>query len=405
MKERILFLYLLFWMAISSFGALSVRAHEAAKPKLATEIKTQKTQPPKPVAKPSPKAEISPTELKFSGDLRLRWQGDFQADKDLASVNQFRLRLNATSRINKYIDFGSRFIAANPALPGSGDQALSDFFTRKTLSLDQVYISFKPQRHFNFTAGKFENPFLHTELIWDDDVSFEGLSQTLELNDPKSPSNLKLNAGEFVVNKNGVEEGSYLLGFQVAGRVGLVPPATLTVAAAVYDFSNEGQIYISRKEGALKPTIKNIKNETNRANADQSGYLSEFRNLDLIGKINYTVEKFPVDLTVDYVKNVEAKDENQGFWAILSLGDLKSAGNIKASYHVFQIQADAVVAAYNNFDFAATNVIGHGFIISYQPLRNTFIDLVAFFRKTNSSPEGKPNPMRTRSRAQISVKF
>lgn len=361
------------------------------------------------VTKSKPKAEMVSTDLKFSGDFRIRWQGDLQSNedlRDLKSAYQFRLRLSATNRINQYLDFGSRFVSGNPALMASGgDQAFSDFFIRKTISIDQIYMRYKPERRFEFLAGKFANPFLKTELVWDEDVPFEGLSQSIHLSDQKLPNSLSLKLGEFLLDKSGSEAGSYLLGFQVATRVGLTPPTTLTVAASMYDFINEDRIYISRKEGVLKPTIKDIKAETNRSNLGQSGYLSEFRVVDLIGKISYLVDKYPVELVVDYAQNIEAEDENRGFWTIVSLGDLKSVGNIKASYNFFLIQADAVVAAYNNFDFADTNVVGHGFVITYQPLKNTFLDLVAFFRKTNSAPEGQPTPLRTRARLQLSVTF
>ncbi len=133
--------------------------------------------------------------LTFSGDIRMRYEsiyGQFNtlANADnaliignvLSARHRFRLRarLSIRGQVSKEFDWGLRFGSGSFADVISNNQTLTDFFNRKPFGLDNAFIAYSPQRipGLRIQGGKFDVPWVRTELTVDNDVTPEGFSET-----------------------------------------------------------------------------------------------------------------------------------------------------------------------------------------------------------------------------------
>ncbi|HEY0083532.1 MAG TPA: putative porin, partial [Pyrinomonadaceae bacterium] len=133
--------------------------------------------------------------ITFSGDIRLRYEAIFgqlnaQANADnpallgneLGARHRLRLRARLALRgqIGKQFDWGLRFATGTPADLTSSNQTLTDFFNRKQFALDQAFISYRPAAlpGLRLQGGKFETPWLFTEMTFDADIQPEGINES-----------------------------------------------------------------------------------------------------------------------------------------------------------------------------------------------------------------------------------
>ena len=114
--------------------------------------------------------------ITFSGDIRLQYDSIFgqlnalpNADNpsivgnELSARNRFRLRarLAVRGRIGNEFDWGLRLATGSFPNPVSTNQILTDFYTRKPLAIDQLYIAWTPRRvpGLRLQGGKFDPPW------------------------------------------------------------------------------------------------------------------------------------------------------------------------------------------------------------------------------------------------------
>lgn len=130
--------------------------------------------PSPPATAPGAAADAS-SRLNFTGDLRLRSQGDFSDDARARRSGQVRGRVGATYSINDRVTLGARGVTGDPDDPNSTDVQMSNWDDDLQISLDLAYA----QIHFgdlNIYGGKLPQPFARTDLVWDSDVNPQGVS-------------------------------------------------------------------------------------------------------------------------------------------------------------------------------------------------------------------------------------
>ncbi|HYG11504.1 MAG TPA: putative porin, partial [Pyrinomonadaceae bacterium] len=140
-------------------------------------------------------ARQQPAPLTFSGDIRLRYETLFGQLNSLANAAnpailgnelsarhrmRLRARLAVRGQIGKQFDWGLRFATGTPADLTSSNQTLTDFFERKPFALDQAYITYRPAAlpGLRLQGGKFETPWLFTEMTLDADIQPEGINES-----------------------------------------------------------------------------------------------------------------------------------------------------------------------------------------------------------------------------------
>lgn len=149
--------------------------------------------------------------MSFSGDLRMQYDSLYGLlnnatnisdssinGNELSSRQRLRYRLrfavrgkiggdvfsgfyapNGDKRMEKEFDWGIRLVAGTLANPASPNPVLTDFFSRKPIGIDQVYVSWRPRPlpGLRIIAGKFESPWTHTDMTFDNDVQVEGVGE------------------------------------------------------------------------------------------------------------------------------------------------------------------------------------------------------------------------------------
>ncbi len=154
-----------------------------------------------------------------SGDIRVRVQGDYFPSGNAGgsnftnfnsintgspfnfgqnnpnfppslNVNQNRDRLRLRARLGAAVDLGGNFTAGLRLATGSDDSPVTENqtlggangqggnFGKYQVWLDRAFIRYEldggADDDFSVTLGRFDNPFLHTSMIWSDDLAFDG---------------------------------------------------------------------------------------------------------------------------------------------------------------------------------------------------------------------------------------
>jgi len=136
--------------------------------------------------------------IEIEGDLRTRFQADRFADGNAPAVsiadtnrnraltlqntteNRERLRVRARFGLVGTLDEnwsgGIRLSSGSLTDPVSANQTLGTYNTRFTVGLDRAYIRYRSGDSLNVIAGRFGNPWYGSELVWANDLSFDGVA-------------------------------------------------------------------------------------------------------------------------------------------------------------------------------------------------------------------------------------
>ncbi|MDR3508725.1 MAG: putative porin [Caulobacteraceae bacterium] len=147
--------------------------------------------------------------IQISGDVRVRSQSDLYSKNNTTDLINFAaLNANGPTDINSYTNPGgipfldtqrdrlnqlsirarldilatpSPWVSADIRLasgqsnsPVSTTQALGGGLTKKSIWLDRAYIDLHPAPWIGASAGRMPNPFFSTDLVYDDDLNFDG---------------------------------------------------------------------------------------------------------------------------------------------------------------------------------------------------------------------------------------
>jgi hypothetical protein len=316
--------------------------------------------------------------ITFSGDIRFRYEslyGQLNASANgadptvlgnpISSRQRFRVRARFGMRgqVGKEFDWGLRLASGTFADAISANQTLTDFYNRKPFGLDNAYIAWTPQKvpGLRIQAGKFEVPWLRTEMTIDNDLTPEGFHETYSRSfKNRTLKNITFVAWQlpflernsaFVRNSDGTvnvdasRRGGRdlaLYGAQLRGRFEPSPKVGITLSAADLYFSGtqhitpiqvfNGQLQlpvtITIPATATSPaqTVTGVATiprdllvagnanlglsvaSNNAVNRD--GRLSSGFNLvDLIGRLDLNHNpRWPVSLIFNYVRNTQARD-------------------------------------------------------------------------------------------------
>jgi hypothetical protein len=316
--------------------------------------------------------------ISFSGDIRLRYESQYGQSNalpngdnpailgnELSPRQRFRVRARLALRgqLGKEFGWGLRFATGSFADSISTNQTLTDFYNRKAFGLDQAFIAWTPERvpGLRLQGGKFDVPWMRTEMTIDNDLQVEGFSQTYSRDDKKSALRnftfvawqlpfLERNSG-FVRNANGTVNLSEsrragrdlaLYGAQVRALLQPTPKVALTLSAADLYFSGTQfispvqffgtqlqlpvtiQIPATSSSPAQTVTTQvsiprdllvagagnlGISTATNNAINRDGRLASGFNLVDLIGRLDLTHKaRLPVSLLLNFVVNTQTHD-------------------------------------------------------------------------------------------------
>jgi hypothetical protein len=367
-------------VAIASFGALC-GAHPAG-------AQTQSTD------------QAPPPNWIVSGDFRLRWERTSDQEPRTQSLildprhrTVVRFRSGVTRQFGNLMNFGVRFATGQRGDPNSTDITLGDFADRLEISVDRAFLELKHEGAF-LTGGKFANPFIATELVWDGDVNPQGVAGSIARSG-KHQVVPKLVGIFYIVDEDTINPDSYMAGGQ--GQLSFRPSSawSVTLASGYYDY-----------------TIKSLRHadagdtRSNRLNADSTGYISDFDLFDSVLTIDHRGfgERFPIRFVADYVKNLGADNEDEGYGVDLFVGRASAKGDMRFRYGYSRAETDAVLAAFSHDNTTlASNYRQHTASFDYQVRKDVQLNATWYvFSKLRSL---LPTDWITRLRLNAMVSF
>ena len=406
--------------------------------------------------------------FRVKGDLRLRYEGTYFADgndntggfPNFNSINtgspfdvsgtvfspqlnvdedrqRFRLRARLGAEIDLLDGFtGGMRIATgennSPTSPnqslGAANQGQGGNFSKYAIWLDRAFLKYETARDKDrwlaLTGGRFDNPFFSTEIIYDEDLGFDGfaLQGRYRLNDRIVPwasvGAFPIFNTDFNFSSNQPDKfdstDKYLYGAQLGADVKLAKNLNLKVGGAYYHFdgvegeqstpytplnsSDAGDTDNTRPSFAqkgntylpLRRIIPNANNNFGTTNQFQYfGLATKFQPLAITGRLDYNgFEPVQISLTGEYVKNLgfdrdrlEALGVNNRSevspggrpgryeggdtaWIVgLRAGSpaLQKRGDWQLGINYRHIESDAVVDGFNDSDFGLGGTNTKGF--------------------------------------------
>ncbi|MCE0483749.1 MAG: putative porin [Methylacidiphilales bacterium] len=335
--------------------------------------------------------------LRITGDLRVRYEGDFYPDSNAVgsftnfnaintgsgfvlgtlnppqyNVDQDRNRFRFRARFGGEMDLGQNFTLGLRVGTGSDDSPVTEnqtiggansaqggYFAKYAIWLDRAFLKYEfsaDALSAAFTVGRFDNPFLHTSMIWADDLAFDGLLAQVryKVNDALTPF---LVAGAFPVFNTDFNfssdqsakfssEDKYLFAAQAGANWAINKDFNFKGAVAMYYFDNiEGKVSdpipvastadVGNTDDSRPSFAQNgntyiaLRDFTDPAPPAGSeiqyyGLATPFHDLAVTGQLDYSgFDPFHMWLTGEFVENL-AFDRN----AIINGGPASSPGPV-----------------------------------------------------------------------------
>jgi Putative porin len=390
----------------------------------------------------------------FSGDFRLRDEPFFGGPTNQSQVRnreRFRLRFNATAKLNDEISGGFSLASGDLNDPISTNQTINQFYTRKPFTLDRAFINYNPRyfKALTLTGGKFAYPFYRTELTWDNDLNPEGLAQALAWN--LKNSTLKKVAlvgfelpfaevsGVSATDKS--KKLSVVYGGQIQTVWQLGSRVKFSGSVAFYNYHNPDSIAFALATAnstsplngllplggsSVQNSMATFKDATGKVTNAQ--FASQFGLIDTIAQFDFDTgnARWPFRLLGDFVQNTRAcanvgnipsggtfnaacdPRQRRGYWLETRLGRSAEKGDWQFAYTRMFVEREAVMGAFNFSDLRQnTNVSQHrieAFYQAWKPIQLAFTGLFGRPLVTATSP-APAEPILKRFQFDVIYKF
>jgi hypothetical protein len=286
------------------------------------------------------------TGYKIGGDFRGRFDQISVPDNNTA-VNRarfrYRLRFGIVATIVDNLEAGFRL--------GSGDSGgnslsnnttLENNGTKKPVWIDAAYGKWTAINNGDWllaaTVGKMDNPFHFTPMVFDPDLTPEGaaLNGSYTLNDHHSIH--FAGAGFILDEESGSTRDPFLYGGQVMLHSQWNSKLTSSVGVGAFQIVNPVEL-----------TTGNVP-YNNRGNSRNAAGQLIYNYNPIIADASLTymfdraplyTGKFPVTLAGEFINNPGAGQDNNGFWAGLTLGKSGKKHTWDLSYRYEYLEADA----------------------------------------------------------------
>lgn len=198
--------------------------------------------------------------VRLFGDLRVRGQFETYPDDNFpaelfrdqstspawspdivnTSIDRTRLtlraRLGVEAKISDDVNLGLRLSTGTTSGPASASQTLGTGFNKASVVLDRASLRWEPWQDFRVLAGRIANPFFGTDLLWADDLGFDGVALQAERT-LASGLYAFATAGAFPLEEfNADSRDKWLFGAQLGVDWSLGSSFRVRTALAFYDF-------------------------------------------------------------------------------------------------------------------------------------------------------------------------
>ncbi len=324
-------------------------------------------------------------DLKFSGDLRTRYDGQLFKDKNLSSGTaktpdrnrfRFRLRYGFEKKISDQTSVGFS-MGTGESLTTNGlnadqtsqNQTFGNLFNYKNIWVDRAWATYKPTftnigpiQNTEITGGKWKNVFQDgsTDMIWDPDVTPEGVYEKVNLKLLETPNTLvkgSLTAGQMVLQEGSAHgKDAELYAYQaVLNPIFQTPfsehPIGIKGAVSYYYYDR----YANNSNDVVGAASFARGNE-DFAPADGILDALAFHVFDYYGELsinpfgNILVRPF-TEFAINTGDQSGLTNEYKAYQFGVKIGDMQKKGDWQASYAYKRIENNAIVGAFSDSDF------------------------------------------------------
>ena len=367
--------------------------------------------------------------MRWSGDLRLRGQSDtFASDNEplsytdvlavndkggftkagvagFANTTEDRQRLRMRARVGFDVELGYGWTAGARLTTGnnlrdavSTNQTLGNYAGRYTVGFDQAWLRWSGTNRTNrqalqVTGGRMGNPWLSSDLVWDQDLMFEGVAGNYRYSfsrDDAFARNWFITAGAFPLQEIELSnKDKWLFGGQTGIDWKTLGGKRFRVGAAYYDYLNiSGQLnafnstlldYTAPTFVQRGNTLFDIHNDNRTTNL--LALAGEYRLVDLTANLDFPIgTAHRVSFNADVVENIgfdredvlartgQVYDERtRGYQGEIAFGSMRfnERHAWRASIAYRYLEADAVLDAFTDSDFRLGGTDVKGFIVGF----------------------------------------
>jgi hypothetical protein len=298
-----------------------------------------------------------------------------------------RARAGVAAAIDEHFTTDFRITTGNATSPVSENQTLGTYNDRYTVALDRANIRFRAGGWVNAVAGRFGNPWFSTDLVWANDLSFDGAA--VQFLPPLGESTRAFvtlaampvqevelsNADKWLLGAQAGLDANHLLG-EVNAKVGVAyydyrnivgrtsPTGSTVNEFTAVQFAQKGNTYYNISSDPTKPLV---------------GLASDFHLVNLTGSLDVPlILNKHVLLTGDFVRNVGFKraavsarvgadvaPKTTGWQLRAGFGDadVNRLGNWQVFSAYKHVERDAVLDAFTDSDFRLGGTDAKGYTV------------------------------------------
>ncbi|MBL8415617.1 MAG: putative porin [Propionivibrio sp.] len=346
----------------------------------------------------------------LTGTLQTGPTANTTNDQDLYRL---RARLGMLARISDDWSAGVRLTTGNDTDRVSTNQTLGTNFNKYTLYVDRAYIRYQPADWLTIIGGRIPNPFFSTDLVWDEDLNFDGIAATFKPAIGDGSIKPFLTIGAFPITADNPPNSStrWLSAVQAGAKWDMTHKSSLTVGAALYDYNNMGGQPDGDPGIDLVPgfgqygygnSLRQKGNTLFLTDFDRTdgeapqywGLASKFRPLNLTAMVDLAhFDPVHVILTADYVKNTaysrseikrrtgialtDGKDYGYLYKVAVGMPKLEKRHDWQATFSYRFLGSDATIDGFTDSDFGlgGTNMKGYTLGLSYAVDQNAWLNL------------------------------
>ena len=348
---------------------------------------------------------------------------------DNRNRERIRLRLGITAKVSDEVGVGVRLATGSTSDRVSTNQTLGQSLNKYPLLVDRAFVRLTPVEGVDVLAGRFPNPWFSTDMIWSENLNFEGLATTARWEQPEATFVPFATVGAFPLREETppTRGGRWLYGAQAGASWVPAERTRLKFGLAYYQYKNmagrqdqdytlsgttfsPGATYGQYEYAAGLRQKGNTLFETNPASPSNLtpvwGLAYQFKPLVLTASAEFThFSPYSLLLSGEFVKNTGfdkadfqrrsglnlepgGKDKGYQLKAAFGAAEVRDPGQWQAAIAYRYLGSDAVLDAFNDSDLGlgGTNVQGYTLGFTYGLYRNTNLGLRYLSSRTIDSP-------------------
>jgi len=325
--------------------------------------------------------------VQLFGDFRYRHEQTNDTGSTTAEQrdqHSIRARLGLKATINDEFDAIFRIASGSSDTPVSANQTLDDSFSSKDIWLDRAYFDYHPASvpGLNVYGGKMKQPFYtvgENELVWDGDLSPEGIVGTYTFN-LDSANVATISGGGLWLDERAGDADSSMWGLQGLLRHNFNDEQYALAGLSWYDLGN-----------VENRTVSGVSLNGNTNNG-AGGYEYDYNMIEAFGEYGFALAGMPSAAYGAYIENTAADSgRNSGFVLGMRLNKMtKKVGSWQTFYNYSEVDPDAVFAGLSDSNFLLGGTGGKGHELGFQyMLRKNVSSNISYFLSERADRPGQ----------------